>query len=81
MKTVAILSIHGRLICHYFDTEEEALKTMPYIKNWERVQWDPDKIRYHAKSAEKFWRKRRVNDHIPGTQIIHKNGEKQITYY
>lgn len=81
-KTVAITSAQGVLVGHYFDTEKEALKTLPYIKRWKRETFDTRYIRYHSPEAEKFWEHLARNgvNKFRSTSIYYKNGEKKYEY-
>lgn len=89
-ETVVLTAVHDVLVGHYFDSELEALKMMPYIKNWKRETFDERHLRYHSKSAEKYWQwlweinkgKKTLAEHIPikSTQIIYKNGNKTYEY-
>lgn len=81
MKTVVVSAKNGRLIVNEFENEEEALSQMPQIKRWERDgQTWKDKVRYHSKSALKYWSNRKLSDVIHGTRIVHKNGKKYYEY-
>lgn len=51
------MALNNVLIGHYFDTEEEALASMPYIKTWKRETWDKRHIRYHSPGALAYWDK------------------------
>lgn len=74
MNTVAITAVDNILVGHYFDSEAEALKKFPFIRSWGRHTFDPRKIRYHSKQAEKYWRSRQLSDPITSTAIYYKNG-------
>lgn len=86
-----ITSLGKRLIIHEFESEAEALKTMPWIKRWTRETFDQRWIRYHHKRAEQYWDWLWKQNHgkpsmlahepIHGTRIIHSQAGKQIIYY
>lgn len=79
MKTYAITATQDRLIVHEFENEKQALIKMPMISTWERLEWS-DQIRYHSKQANRFWKNRKINDKIPSTTMVYKNGIKTYTY-
>lgn len=79
-KAVAINCIFDVLIAHFFETETELLKTMPWCKRWQRETFDKPRIRYHSKQAIEYWDKRKINDPIKSTAVYHKNGKKHFIY-
>lgn len=84
MKCKAITATDDSLIVHEFDSEEDALLTIPFIKRWKRhTEWlDDGVIRYHSKQAEKYWRKQKLKDKIKGVIITRDDkGKKHYKYY
>ena len=75
MKAVAITAVGNNLIGHYFESEEDALKKLPFIKSWTRETWDKRHIRYHSKSAKKYWMNRRPLDKINSTAFYYAKGK------
>lgn len=79
LPTLCITANEDGLICHYFDNEAEALRVMPFIKNWARETFREGKISYHSKQAYSYWDQR--NDKIHGVYITHNNGSRSYKYY
>lgn len=77
IPAVAITAIKdSMLICHYFGSEEELLKTKPYARRWKRETFDSPKVRYHSKSAIKYWDSRKPTDKINSLAIHYKDGKE-----
>jgi|GEM_PF-1360008 len=82
IPVVAITAIgHKMLVCHYFDSEEELLKTKPFVVHWSRETFDSRRIRYHSKAAKRYWEARSVTDKIVSLAIHYKNGKEVNRYY
>lgn len=76
ITAVAITAIgQSMLVCHYFISEEELLKIKPYVRRWSRETFDKRHIRYHSKSAEKYWQSRQVSDKIMSIAIYYADGK------
>jgi hypothetical protein len=58
MKTCKVISVapglSRRLIIHKFDDEQAAIKRMPYIKHYERMEFK-DEIRYYSPATKKYY--------------------------
>lgn len=76
MIPAVAITAKGRemLICHYFDSEEEMLRTKPFVKRWNRETFDKRHIRYHSSAAERYWNNRRPGDRIESLAIWYRNG-------
>lgn len=82
IPVVAITAVRQQmLVCHYFDSEEELLRTKPFVVHWKRETFDSRHIRYHSKHAERYWKKRFANDKIISLAIHYKNGKEVKRYY
>lgn len=78
IPAVAITAIgQSMLVCHYFISEEELLKTKPWVRRWERETFDERHIRYHSKKAIKYWdNHQKLSDKIVSLAIYYADGKE-----